>query len=81
MASLEERLDIAERMIRMPSFRQNKGLGNEVVTATPTWIHRNSGTPYQQLPWLRDFERLRDLIENIYTNEYLAEIISWLQLR
>lgn len=30
MASLEERLDIAERMIRMPSFRQNKGLGNEV---------------------------------------------------
>lgn len=30
MVSLEERLDIAERMIRMPSFRQNKGLGNEV---------------------------------------------------
>ena len=30
MASLEERLDLAERMIRMPSFRQNKGLGNEV---------------------------------------------------
>lgn len=30
MASLEERLDAAERMIRMPSFRQNKGLGNEV---------------------------------------------------
>ncbi|MCA0757023.1 DUF1788 domain-containing protein [Paenibacillus sp. N4] len=30
MASLEERLDIAERMIKMPSFRQNKGLGNEV---------------------------------------------------
>lgn len=30
MASIEERLDIAERMIRMPSFRQNKGLGNEV---------------------------------------------------
>lgn len=30
MANLEERLDEAERMIRMPSFRQNKGLGNEV---------------------------------------------------
>lgn len=30
MASLEERLDQAERMIKMPSFRQNKGLGNEV---------------------------------------------------
>lgn len=30
MASLVERLDAAERMIRMPSFRENKGLGNEV---------------------------------------------------
>ncbi|NEZ41029.1 DUF1788 domain-containing protein [Paenibacillus alvei] len=30
MTNLEERLDKAERMIRMPSFRQNKGLGNEV---------------------------------------------------
>lgn len=30
MASLEERLDAAERMIKSPSFRQNKGLGNEV---------------------------------------------------
>jgi len=30
MASLEERLDKAEKMIREPSFRQNKGLGNEV---------------------------------------------------
>ena len=30
MASLEERLDKAEQMIKMPSFRQNKGLGNEV---------------------------------------------------
>lgn len=30
MASLEERLDIAERMIKMPDFRKNKGLGNEV---------------------------------------------------
>ena len=30
MASLEERLDAAERMIKMPSFRENKGLGNEV---------------------------------------------------
>ena len=30
MASLEERLDLAERMIKAESFRQNKGLGNEV---------------------------------------------------
>jgi len=30
MASLEERLDKAEHMIKAPSFRQNKGLGNEV---------------------------------------------------
>jgi len=30
MASLEERLDRAERMIKADSFRQNKGLGNEV---------------------------------------------------
>ncbi|MBP2637785.1 MAG: hypothetical protein H6Q72_3692 [Firmicutes bacterium] len=30
MASLEERLDAVERAIRMPSFRENKGLGNEV---------------------------------------------------
>ena len=30
MASLEERLDIAERLIKNESFRQNKGLGNEV---------------------------------------------------
>ncbi len=30
MASLEERLDAAERIIRKPDFRQNKGLGNEV---------------------------------------------------
>lgn len=30
MDSLEQRLDAAERMIRMPGFRQNKGLGNEV---------------------------------------------------
>ena len=30
MATLEERLDAAEKMIKMPSFRQNKGLGNEV---------------------------------------------------
>ncbi len=30
MASLEERLDIAERIMSKPSFRQNKGLGNEV---------------------------------------------------
>ena len=30
MANLEERLDAVERMIKMPSFRENKGLGNEV---------------------------------------------------
>ena len=30
MASLEERLDAAERMIKTPAFRDNKGLGNEV---------------------------------------------------
>lgn len=30
MASLEERLDAAERIIKKPDFRQNKGLGNEV---------------------------------------------------
>ncbi len=30
MASLEARLDAAERIIKSPSFRQNKGLGNEV---------------------------------------------------
>lgn len=30
MATLEERLDKAERIIAMPSFRENKGLGNEV---------------------------------------------------
>lgn len=30
MASIEERLDIAERMIKDEDFRQNKGLGNEV---------------------------------------------------
>jgi hypothetical protein len=27
---LEERLDLAERLIKSESFRQNKGLGNEV---------------------------------------------------
>lgn len=30
MTSLEERLDAAERMIKTPSFRENKGLGNDV---------------------------------------------------
>lgn len=30
MATLEERLDMAEKAIKMPSFRENKGLGNEV---------------------------------------------------
>ena len=30
MVSLEERLDAAEREIKSESFRQNKGLGNEV---------------------------------------------------
>lgn len=30
MASLEDRLDQAEQMIKTPAFRQNKGLGNEV---------------------------------------------------
>lgn len=30
MLSLEGRLDRAEQLIRMPGFRQNKGLGNEV---------------------------------------------------
>jgi len=30
VASLEERLDIAERIIKKPDFRQNKGLRNEV---------------------------------------------------
>lgn len=30
MANLEERLDNMERIIKTPSFRQNKGLGNEV---------------------------------------------------
>jgi hypothetical protein len=30
VASLEERLDAAERIIKKPDFRQNKGLGNEV---------------------------------------------------
>lgn len=30
MASLEERLDAAERMVKQQSFRENKGLGNEV---------------------------------------------------
>jgi hypothetical protein len=30
MASLEERFDQAERLMQKPSFRQNKGLGNEV---------------------------------------------------
>ena len=30
MASLQERLDLAENLIKRESFRQNKGLGNEV---------------------------------------------------
>lgn len=30
MASLQERLDLAESLIKKESFRQNKGLGNEV---------------------------------------------------
>lgn len=30
MPSLEQRLDQAERLIKTPSFRENKGLGNEV---------------------------------------------------
>lgn len=30
MASLDERLDKAEQIIQKPSFRENKGLGNEV---------------------------------------------------
>ena len=30
MATLDERLDKAEEMIKKPSFRENKGLGNEV---------------------------------------------------
>lgn len=30
MLSLEQRLDEAEKMIQKPSFRRNKGLGNEV---------------------------------------------------
>jgi hypothetical protein len=30
VASLEERLDVAEAMIKAEDFRQNKGLGNEV---------------------------------------------------
>lgn len=30
MLSLDERLDKAEKMIQKPSFRENKGLGNEV---------------------------------------------------
>ena len=30
MNTLEERLDKAEAMIKKPSFRKNKGLGNEV---------------------------------------------------
>lgn len=30
MASIEERLDLAERLIKSDSFRKNKGLGNEV---------------------------------------------------
>ena len=30
MMTLEERLNKAEAMIQKPSFRQNKGLGNEV---------------------------------------------------
>lgn len=30
MATLEERLNKAEEMMKRPSFRQNKGLGNEV---------------------------------------------------
>lgn len=29
-ATFEERLDMVEIMIKKPSFRQNKGLGNEV---------------------------------------------------
>ena len=30
MMSIDERLDKAEEMIQKPSFRENKGLGNEV---------------------------------------------------
>ena len=30
MSTLAERLDKAEEMIQKPSFRENKGLGNEV---------------------------------------------------
>lgn len=30
MASLEERLDMVEKIIKQPGFRENKGLGNEV---------------------------------------------------
>ena len=38
MMSLDERLDKAEEMIQKPSFRENKGLGNEVgyLRAVPT---------------------------------------------
>lgn len=35
MMSLDERLDKAEEMIQKPSFRENKGLGNEGRRSLP----------------------------------------------
>ena len=42
MMSIDERLDKAEEMIQKPSFRENKGLGNEVgyyIFDTPLQLH------------------------------------------
>src|SRR5690606_17664814 len=38
------------------------------------WHYRYFYTYYDQLKDKADFEQLRDLVENIYTNEYLDEI-------
>lgn len=51
MMSLDERLDKAEEMIQKPSFRENKGLGNEV--GYYTWFNYKTmkrGSGYGKRP-------------------------------
>lgn len=58
MAALDERLDKAEEMIAKPSFRENKGLGNEVGYYIFDYMPRDELIVRKRVEYIRQNTRI-----------------------
>lgn len=78
MLSLEQRLDQVEEMIRKPSFRQNKGLGNEVGYYIFDYPAEQELTVRERVEYIRqkNEEAISCCLETVHLLQALQALLS-----